>query len=366
MTRNITQTVVALVLAGFILSFLGLIFGFVSKEFRNFLLTIWVKPTSLYLLKDAENEKSQQDDPTHIVGTNKEGLFLMKDQDIQDVLERQLGKKLREQPSDSDNKEFFIMMKNGELTIKERESIIEELSNSLESRLTTVADSQPSMAIAGAGASKAQMPGDDMSRDALRPRPSGTRAEQETMPPPSKEDRILSTSKEEDAFGSQELAVIKSQFCLKIMRPECAVPANAAKIPLSDIETIEENVRRLFFWTSMKADLGSQSIVHIWSSSKRPDGWYKTVHISIDDKVEKFTVEDEDRLRGHLSKIEQEDPNIHAVQAVVLSLDRSGGFRTYSSIRAVPGKYTVELRYPDGRKIVPGGGAKTIVIEPSH
>ena len=92
MIRNITQTVVALVFAGFILSFFGLIFGFVSKEFRNFLLTIWVKPTSLYLLKDAENGKSQQDDPTYIEGTNKEGLFIMKDQDIQDVLERQLVK----------------------------------------------------------------------------------------------------------------------------------------------------------------------------------------------------------------------------------------------------------------------------------
>lgn len=348
--KQITRNTAAIVFAAILLSVLGSIWH--SPKFKNFLLEmILVDPFHGYLLyrhlpKENRNTKLEG---KQVVGINNETFLIMKDQDIQDVLERQLGEKLREQPSDSDNEEFFIMMKNGELTIKGKESIMEELSNSLQSRLTTAAGSSLSMASSGAQDSES---------------PDPPRARNDAAP--SKEEGIFPTSKEGDAFDSQKLAVIKSQFCLKMMRPECVVPANAAEISLSDIETIEENVRRLFFWTSMKADLGPQNVVHIWSSSKRPDEWYETVHISIDDKVEKFTVEDEDRLKGHLSKIEQEDPNIHAVQAVVLSLDRSGGFRTYSSIRAAPGKYTVELRYPDGRTIVPGGGAKTIVIEPSH
>ena len=164
--------------------------------------------------------------------------------------------------------------------------------------------------------------------------------------------------------GSGRSKIAESMFCLGMKRPECGAQADLAEVYLNNVQTIEDGVRKLFFWTSMQANEDLQNVAHVWLSSERPDEWPETVRIWIHEKVKKFTVEDKIRLKRRLSEIEKTNPNMHSVQAVILSLHRSSNFRTYSSIRAVPGRYTVEVRYPNGQKIVPGGGPKTITIKP--
>lgn len=208
-----------------------------------------------------------------------------------------------------------------------------------------------------------EMPGGSTSQYISKLKSSEDRAEREPMFPSSEKREIPQIFKTGETFDSQELDVTKSRFCLEMMRPECKVPANADEISLLDIRTIEDNVRKIFFWTSMKADQGSQNVVHVWSSSERPDAWYEAIHISIGDKITKFTTEDKIRLKERLLEIKEASPNIHAVQAVVLSLAPSSRFRTYSSLRAVSGRYSVEVWHPDNLQVVSGGEAKTILIK---
>lgn len=169
----------------------------------------------------------------------------------------------------------------------------------------------------------------------------------------------------EDVPGySSGLKIVQRTFCLEMDRPQCKIPAVSENISLSKIKTIENNVPRLYFWTSVKVteDL---NIMHVWSSSNRSDEWAEPIHVSTGTQFPYLTRE------RFLSKVEEyltnnTNTNLHSNQAVLLDLQRSDRFRTYSSIKAVPGRYTVEVRYLGSEKIVPGGEAKTIIIDPSH
>lgn len=165
--------------------------------------------------------------------------------------------------------------------------------------------------------------------------------------------------------GSGRSKITESMFCLDMKRPECVAPADLTEVYLNDVQTTEDGVRKLFFWTSMQTNQDLQNVVHIWLSSERPDEWPEIVYIWIHEKVNKFTAEDKIRLERRLSEIDKTNPNMHAVQAVILSLDPSSRFRTYSSLRAVPGRYSVEVWDPDSLQVVSGGEAKIILIKSS-
>lgn len=169
------------------------------------------------------------------------------------------------------------------------------------------------------------------------------------------------------ARHSSALEVVESTFCLKMDRPRCDRPAARHHHTVTEIETVEKNIARLYFWTSIKAT-EDMEIMHVWSSSDRPDGpWAEPIHISLGDKLKNMATYLSNEL-AHISKflylIKNENPSIQNVQGLPLFVERSKRFRTYSSLRAVPGKYSVEVRYVGTRELVPGGEAKTITIRP--
>ena len=170
---------------------------------------------------------------------------------------------------------------------------------------------------------------------------------------------------EEDVPGySSGLKIIEKKFCLEMDRPECKTCADSENISLSKIKTIENNVPQLYFWTLIEATEDLE-IMHVWSSSNRSDKWAERIHVSTGTQFPNLMRE----MRMHKVReylIKNMNTNWHSNQAVLLALQRSDQFRTYSSIKAIPGRYTVEVRYLGSEKIVLGGEAKTIIIDPSH
>jgi hypothetical protein len=79
------------------------------------------------------------------------------------------------------------------------------------------------------------------------------------------------------------------------------------------------------------------------------------------DKYKNLTIEILGHVRDFLFSKYQADPSAHSVQGVVLPLSRSPRFRTYSSVRAVPGSYEVEIRDLNG-KVLPGGEARRVTL----
>jgi len=105
-------------------------------------------------------------------------------------------------------------------------------------------------------------------------------------------------------------------------RPACSIPVDAQEIKISDIVTIEDGVKVLYFWTSIAVSEDT-TIVHVWSKP------------------------------GNI------------INGVKLSVKKSPRFRTYSRIIAKPGIYTVDVRDPDSNPL-PGGEFKSITILPSE
>ena len=160
------------------------------------------------------------------------------------------------------------------------------------------------------------------------------------------------------------MEVLKSTFCLGAIPQECTL-VDSNEIDLFDMRTREDEVRKLIFRTLIRPNAFPSNVVHVWYSSGRSTKWDQPVHISMSDGVEDFTTEDKGRLERRLSEIKEARPKIYAVQAVILSLAHPSRSRTYSSIRAVPGKHTVEVWDPDSHQVVAGGEAKIILIKSS-
>ncbi len=369
-------------------------YEYFEDEIETFLLTIWAKPITSHLLRNAENGKSQLDDLTHILGINKnKKLFIIQKEELLNQQNQDSpgtcppgntqsenaadGVSLQEnqnitghsepQPSDSTGEEESPQPAAAEEPNPPRPvksgSLEDRVGETRQSRPTNLVKPKLSPSDVGVETQKLETLGDSASRYMFKSESFEDRADREPLFPSWEKRAIPQIFKAGETFDSQELDVTKSRFCLEMMRPECKDPAYGDEISLLDIRTIEDNVRKIFFWTSMKASQGSQNVVHVWSS-ERPDAWVEEVHISIGDKIRKFPMEDEIRLKERLLEITEASPNIHAVQAVVLSLDPSSRFRTYSSLRAVPGRYSVEVWHPDSLQVVPGGEAKTITIRP--
>lgn len=174
----------------------------------------------------------------------------------------------------------------------------------------------------------------------------------------------MSTAEENVPGYSSGLKIVQETFCLEMDRPQCKIPAVSENVSLSEIKTIENNDPQLYFWTSVEA-VEDLEIMHVWSSSNRSDEWAEPIHVSAGAQFPNLMRE----MRMHKVKeylMKNMNTNWHSTQAVLLALQRSDRFRTYSSIKAVPGRYTVEVRYLGSEKIVPGSESKTIIIDPSH
>jgi hypothetical protein len=158
--------------------------------------------------------------------------------------------------------------------------------------------------------------------------------------------------------AAQEIQVVERAFCLELERPNCPVPVVGDQIPISDLKTSENKEARLYFWSVVEVS-ADRSIVHVWTASHRPNPWAERVHVA--DKYKNLTIEILGHVRDFLFSRFQAEPDAHSVQGVVLPLHRSPRFRTYSSVRAVPGLYEVEIRDLNGN-VLPGGEARRVTL----
>lgn len=162
------------------------------------------------------------------------------------------------------------------------------------------------------------------------------------------------------AFAQHE--VIESTFCLSMNRPECIIPCVENTVSLSQIKTIENGERQLYFWTKIRVD-EDKNIMHVWSAKGRHDKWAEPVHVALSDKLKNLAFEAIRQSKDFLRIIYNSNPELDNVQGVMLAVNQSPRFRTYSSIKAKPGEYTVAV-YDLNMKLIKGGEPKTITIVP--
>lgn len=178
----------------------------------------------------------------------------------------------------------------------------------------------------------------------------------------------------------QTFHVVEKTFCLKIKDSNCIRPAKAAQVTLSSIEEDEHGNARLYFWCSLEVP-EKKNILHIWTASDRSDEWDERIHVAKSDSFEESPEVDDlmlaaSEILNHayskaISYIRNKmkallmgnvpSAMLHSLQGILLDVKKSPLFRTYSSIRAVPGTYRVEIRGLDD-EIVPGGEEMTIRI----
>ena len=103
--------------------------------------------------------------------------------------------------------------------------------------------------------------------------------------------------------------------------------------------------------------------MHVWSAKGRDDSWAEHVHIALSDKLKNLALESIRQAKDFLRIIYNSNPTLDNVQGVMLPINRSPRFRTYSSIKAKPGEYTVAV-YDLNKNLIVGGEPKTIKILP--
>ena len=158
---------------------------------------------------------------------------------------------------------------------------------------------------------------------------------------------------------SQSLQIVESTFCLELKGSDCFRPIASDSISLQHL-SVPSAPPQIYFWSAIKARTGKKEIMHVWSASGRADRWAAPVHVARSDHLKNMVI---DLFIGALRAMYAADPSQHSVQGVILGVDRSSRYRTYSKIRAVPGTYTVQVVDYD-RQVVPGGERKTITIRP--
>ena len=144
----------------------------------------------------------------------------------------------------------------------------------------------------------------------------------------------------------QGLRVIEKTFCLELERPQCVIPAVSDGITLGQLNPDGNGQRHLYYWTSIEVS-EDRNVVHVWAAANRTRPWAERVHLSWAERVEAAALEAVDVVRRTLVNILQSNDLLHR------------SFRTYSSIRAVPGTYSVEVQDLNGTII------KTARREPS-
>ena len=160
----------------------------------------------------------------------------------------------------------------------------------------------------------------------------------------------------------QGLRVIEKTFCLELERPQCVIPAVSDGITLGQLNPDGNGQRHLYYWTSIEVS-EDRNVVHVWAAANRTRPWAERVHLSWAERVEAAALEAVDVVRRTLVNILQSNDLLHSVQGRLLAINRSPRFRTYSSIRAVPGTYSVEVQDLNGT-IIENGAARTVTILP--
>ena len=157
---------------------------------------------------------------------------------------------------------------------------------------------------------------------------------------------------------SQSLQVVESTFCIELDGPACIRPvvSDSTEISLSNLYQ-----GKIYFWSSIQTN-ENRNIMHVWSASNRTDKWAEPVHVSWSDQVWNLT-NDIIRVAENFLRIiyDRGETQLHSVQGIFLSVKKSPHFRTYSSIQAAPGTYSVEVRNMNNQ-VVQGGEPKTITI----
>ena len=164
------------------------------------------------------------------------------------------------------------------------------------------------------------------------------------------------------SFALAQHEIIESTFCLYIDRPQCSIPCVENTISLSQIQTVENGEKRLYFWTKIRVD-EDKNIMHVWSAKGRNDKWAETVHVARSDKLRNLALEVIKQFKDFLCIIYNSNPTLDNVQGVILPVNCSPRFRTYSSIKAKPGEYTVAV-YDLSKQLITGGEPKTIKVIP--
>jgi hypothetical protein len=158
-----------------------------------------------------------------------------------------------------------------------------------------------------------------------------------------------------------EIRVVESRFCRSMDKPECTIPCCNNEITMDKIALDKEGQRRIYFWTKVSVD-EDKNIMHVWQSKDKLEQWAERVHVSRSDKLRNLTFDLINQSKEFLKIIFNSNVKTDNVQGVLLSLKKSPRYRTYSSIQAKPGTYTVSV-YDYNHKLVPGGEPQTIKIK---
>jgi len=156
-------------------------------------------------------------------------------------------------------------------------------------------------------------------------------------------------------------SIVEGGFCLEMDGRDCAAQLTSEKVSLSEAPSSQSGVKRLYYRTKISAAEDSV-IVHIWQR----DGSSNTtglIHVPKSGRLKAVASDMEDRVRSVLKSQQAENPSAISIQGVLLGIKASSGFRTYSSVIAKPGVYTVRVVDTNG-SLIAGGDAKTVTVVP--
>ena len=123
------------------------------------------------------------------------------------------------------------------------------------------------------------------------------------------------------SFALAQHEIIESTFCLYMDRPECLIPCVEETVSLSQIQTVEDGEKRLYFWTKIRVD-EDKNIMHVWSAEGRIDRWAERVHIAWSDKLRNLASEVIGQAKDFLRIMYNSNPSLDNVQGVMLPINR--------------------------------------------
>ena len=155
-----------------------------------------------------------------------------------------------------------------------------------------------------------------------------------------------------------EQIVTESAFCLDVKKSMCLSPLVEDKITLSSTLSAKNQQNRIYFWSKINTD-EHKYIMHVWR--KKGSGHrVEPAHLSWSSQIENLSPEVISQTNEKLELIRE---SASKIQGVILSINKSPGFRTYSSIITIPGKYSVGV-YDLNGKVVQGGDPKSVEVSP--
>ena len=173
---------------------------------------------------------------------------------------------------------------------------------------------------------------------------------------------ILVLSLSASGAYAQGVMVVEGTFCLELEGPQCVVPVVSETISLEILRPEDNGQRHLYYWTSIQVS-ENRNISHVWTAANRSDPWAERVHVSTAERFQAAFFEILETFRRTLVNVLQRNDSLHHVQGVLLPINQSPRFRTYSRIRAIPGTYSVVVQDLNG-SIIPGGEGRSVSVAP--